>query len=151
MREALGTPLGGTTMATVTPPASTAPAPAASAAAAEVYGFDLVLDALKLNGVDTIFGLPGLPIADHPGKGESRGPAGDLVPPRAERGLCGLDRRVHHAEAGHLPHGVRARLPERPHGSRQRDHQLLPHDPHLRLVGARDRRPAAGRLRGDGP
>src|SRR3954466_554235 len=73
MREALGTPLGGTTMATVTPPASTAPAPAASAAAAEVYGFDLVLDALKLNGVDTIFGLPGIPITDLTRKAQAAG------------------------------------------------------------------------------
>ncbi|MBM3358618.1 MAG: oxalyl-CoA decarboxylase [Betaproteobacteria bacterium] len=27
-------------------------------------GFDLVIDALKLNGIDTIFGLPGIPITD---------------------------------------------------------------------------------------
>ena len=33
----------------------------------------------------------------------------------------------------------------------QRDHQLLPDDPDQRLQRARDRRPAAGRLRGDGP
>src|SRR6476659_7226637 len=28
------------------------------------YGFHLVIDALKLNGIDTIFGLPGIPITD---------------------------------------------------------------------------------------
>src|SRR5688572_25648516 len=27
-------------------------------------GFNLVVDALKLNGIDTIFGLPGIPITD---------------------------------------------------------------------------------------
>jgi len=27
-------------------------------------GFHLVIDALKLNGIDTIFGLPGIPIID---------------------------------------------------------------------------------------
>ena len=27
-------------------------------------GFQLVIDALKLNGIDTIFGLPGIPITD---------------------------------------------------------------------------------------
>mgnify|MGYP003471378224 CR=1 FL=1 len=27
-------------------------------------GFNLVIDALKLNGIDTIFGLPGIPITD---------------------------------------------------------------------------------------
>ncbi len=53
--------------------AATKPAPAASAApmanpatepAAETDGFQLVIDALKLNGIDTIFGLPGIPITD---------------------------------------------------------------------------------------
>src|SRR3954468_12273374 len=37
---------------------------AASAEAQEIDGFQLVIDALKLNGVDTIFGLPGIPITD---------------------------------------------------------------------------------------
>jgi oxalyl-CoA decarboxylase len=63
-------------MATVTPPASTAPgaAPAPSQAPAqEVHGFDLVLDALKLNGVDTIFGLPGIPITDLTRKAQAAG------------------------------------------------------------------------------
>ncbi len=32
--------------------------------AQETDGFQLVIDALKLNGVDTIFGLPGIPITD---------------------------------------------------------------------------------------
>src|SRR5437764_254257 len=32
--------------------------------AAETDGFHLVIDALKLNGIDTIFGLPGIPITD---------------------------------------------------------------------------------------
>jgi oxalyl-CoA decarboxylase len=44
-------------------------APAASAApqphpAEETDGFSLVIEALKLNGIDTIFGLPGIPITD---------------------------------------------------------------------------------------
>ena len=30
----------------------------------ETDGFHLVIDALKLNGIDTIFGLPGIPITD---------------------------------------------------------------------------------------
>ena len=48
-----------------------APAPAtgaahhgASAPAQETDGFQLVIDALKLNGIDTIYGLPGIPITD---------------------------------------------------------------------------------------
>ncbi|HEY2978987.1 MAG TPA: oxalyl-CoA decarboxylase [Burkholderiaceae bacterium] len=32
--------------------------------AAQTDGFHLVIDALKLNGIDTIFGLPGIPITD---------------------------------------------------------------------------------------
>ena len=36
----------------------------AQAAPAQIDGFHLVIDALKLNGIDTIFGLPGIPITD---------------------------------------------------------------------------------------
>ncbi len=32
--------------------------------APEIDGFSLVIDALRLNGIDTIFGLPGIPITD---------------------------------------------------------------------------------------
>ena len=37
---------------------------AQSQEAQETDGFQLVIDALKLNGIDTIFGLPGIPITD---------------------------------------------------------------------------------------
>ena len=74
-----------------------------------------------------------------------------VVPPRAERGLCRGDRGLPHQEARRLPHRVGPGLPERPDGARPCHHQLLPDDPGLRLVRARGRRPAAGRLRGDGP
>ena len=83
--------------------------------------------------------------------GAGRGHPRPLVPPRAERRLCGVDRGLPDQEAGHLPHGVGAGLPQRPDRARPRDDQLLPDDPDLGLVRARDRRPAAGRLRGDGP
>jgi oxalyl-CoA decarboxylase len=36
----------------------------ASAQDATIDGFHLVIDALKLNDIDTIFGLPGIPITD---------------------------------------------------------------------------------------
>ncbi len=36
----------------------------AAAPPAETDGFRLVIDALKLNGIDTVFGLPGIPITD---------------------------------------------------------------------------------------
>jgi oxalyl-CoA decarboxylase len=35
-----------------------------TATAAEIDGFHLVIEALKLNGIDTIYGLPGIPITD---------------------------------------------------------------------------------------
>ena len=35
-----------------------------SQSAEQTDGFHLVIDALKLNGIDTIFGLPGIPITD---------------------------------------------------------------------------------------
>ena len=36
-------------------------------------GFHLVIDALKLNGIDTIFGLPGIPITDLTRKAQAAG------------------------------------------------------------------------------
>src|SRR5260221_112560 len=62
-------------MASVTQPAATAPAaaPATPQAASgqnvaqapeTTDGFHLLIDALKLNGIDTIFGLPGIPVTD---------------------------------------------------------------------------------------
>src|SRR5437868_15461615 len=36
-------------------------------------GFHLVIDALKLNGIDTIFGLPGIPIPDLTRKAQAAG------------------------------------------------------------------------------
>jgi oxalyl-CoA decarboxylase len=55
-------------MATVTPPVSApAAAPGAQPSAQPqetTDGFTLVIEALKLNGIDTIFGLPGIPITD---------------------------------------------------------------------------------------
>jgi oxalyl-CoA decarboxylase len=50
-------------MSTVAVPA-TATAPTTIAPAATTDGFHLVIDALKLNGLDTIYGLPGIPITD---------------------------------------------------------------------------------------
>ncbi len=36
-------------------------------------GFHLIIDALKLNGIDTIFGLPGIPITDFARKAQAEG------------------------------------------------------------------------------
>ncbi len=71
-------------MASVTDPAAPAAAPAtppsgvgqiaADAQSPEMTdGFHLVIDALKLNGIDTIFGLPGIPITDLTRKAQAAG------------------------------------------------------------------------------
>jgi oxalyl-CoA decarboxylase len=49
-------------MGTVEPEVQTAVATATQSAVTD--GFQLVIDALKLNGLDTIYGLPGIPITD---------------------------------------------------------------------------------------
>jgi len=55
-------------MGTVTEPGVTAPAPVAAAVASQpqetIDGFQMVIEALKLNGLDTLYGLPGIPITD---------------------------------------------------------------------------------------
>ena len=51
-----------------------APSPAGTAEAhQETDGFHLLIDALKLNGIDTIFGLPGIPITDLTRKAQAAG------------------------------------------------------------------------------
>ncbi len=57
-------------------------------------GFHLVIDALKLNGVKTIYNVPGIPITDLGRMMQAEGIRVHLVPARAERRLCGLDCRV---------------------------------------------------------
>ena len=117
----------------------------------ETDGFQLVIDALKLNGIDTIFGLPGIPITDLTRKLQAAGMRVISFRHEQNAGYAASIAGFMTRQAGHLPHGVRPRLPERTDGARQRHHQLLSDDPHQRLERARDRRPAAGRLRGDGP
>ncbi|HTP72643.1 MAG TPA: oxalyl-CoA decarboxylase [Burkholderiaceae bacterium] len=46
------------------PAAATVGGALAAAAAETVDGFQLVIEALKLNGLDTLYGLPGIPITD---------------------------------------------------------------------------------------
>ncbi len=54
-------------MGTVEPQVATATQPQVT------DGFHLVIDALKLNGIDTIFGLPGIPITDLTRKAQAAG------------------------------------------------------------------------------
>ena len=50
-----------------------AAAQAVSAVSATTDGFHLVIDALKLNGLNTIYGLPGIPITDLTRKAQAAG------------------------------------------------------------------------------
>ena len=83
-----------------------------------IDGFHLVIDALKLNGIDTIFGLPGIPITDLTRMAQAAGLRVISFRHEQNAGYAAADRRLPDAEAGHLPDGVGARLPERPHGAR---------------------------------
>jgi oxalyl-CoA decarboxylase len=56
-------------MGSVEPQVSGANAPSQ----AVTDGFHLIIDALKLNGIDTIFGLPGIPITDFARKAQAEG------------------------------------------------------------------------------
>ncbi|MCM2328720.1 MAG: oxalyl-CoA decarboxylase [Lysobacter sp.] len=59
--------------APATPQASGSQAAANAPAQEQTDGFHLVIDALKLNGIDTIFGLPGIPITDLTRKAQAAG------------------------------------------------------------------------------
>src|SRR5215470_16124468 len=50
--------------ATTTAPENTSGGETTARSGEETDGFTLVIDALKLNGIDTVFGLPGIPITD---------------------------------------------------------------------------------------
>jgi len=50
-----------------------APTGSMQQAAATIDGFQLVIDALKLNGIDTIYGLPGIPITDLTRRAQAEG------------------------------------------------------------------------------
>ena len=114
-------------------------------------GFHLVVEALKLNGVDTIFGVAGIPITD-------------LLRLAQNEGIRYLGFRHEQsagnaaAIAGYLTQkpGIcmtvsAPGLSERAGGARQRHDQLLPDDHDQRVERPGDRRSRAGRLRGDGP
>jgi oxalyl-CoA decarboxylase len=60
-------------MGTVTDPAVTVAAAASSPPQPAIDGFQLVIEALKLNGLDTIYGLPGIPITDLTRRAQAEG------------------------------------------------------------------------------
>ena len=56
-----------------TPPVSSSQIAANAQSQDGTDGFHLVIDALKLNGIDTIYGLPGIPITDLTRKAQAAG------------------------------------------------------------------------------
>ena len=131
-------------MGTVEPAVANAVATAGASAQEVTDGFHLLIDALKLNGIDTIYGLPGIPITDLTRKAQAAG-------------LRVLSFR-HEQNAGYAA-SIAGFLTQKPgicltvsapgflNGLTALDQchdQLLPDDPHQRLERARDRRPAAG-------
>ena len=109
-------------------------------------GFHLVIDALKLNGINTIYGVPGIPITD---LGRMAQAAGIRVLSFRHEQNAGYAASI----AGFLTKKPGVCLTVSAPGflngldrAGPRHHQLLPDDPDLGLVRARDRRPAAGRL-----
>jgi oxalyl-CoA decarboxylase len=120
-------------------PVSTDPkaaAPEPSAAAATIDGFHLVIDALKLNDIDTIFGLPGIPITDLTRMAQAEGMR--VISFRHEQHAGNAA-----AAAGFLTQKPGICLTVSAPGFlngltalAQRDHQLLPDDPDQRLERA---------------
>jgi hypothetical protein len=91
-------------------------------------GFHLVVDALKLNGIDTIYGVVGIPITDLARLAQAEG------------------IRLSDAETGHLPHRLCSRVSQRNGGPGGRHHEWVSHDPDQRIERAGDRRPSARRV-----
>ena len=114
-------------------------------------GFHLVIDALKLNGLTTIYGVPGIPITDF---GRMAQAAGIRVLSFRHEQNAGYAASI----AGFLTKtpGVclTVSAPGFLNGLTALAHATTNCFPMILisgLFGARDRRPAAGRLRGDGP
>jgi oxalyl-CoA decarboxylase len=104
-------------------------------------GFHLVIEALKLNGVKTIYNVPGIPITDLGRMAQAQGIR--VVSFRHEQN-AGYAAAI----SGFLTKqpGICLTVSERTDRARACDHQLLSDDPDFRVLGTRDRRPAAGRL-----
>ena len=78
------------------------PQPRGSAAERLTDGFNLVVDALALNGIETIYGVVGIPITDLARIAQARGDALHRVPPRGGGRSCRRGGRVFDAESRRL-------------------------------------------------
>jgi hypothetical protein len=96
-----------------------------SASAELTDGFHLLVDAMKLNGIDTIYGLVGIPVTDLARLAQASGIR--FIGFRQRRGRG----RVFDPAARRLLDGLGARLPQRPGGAGECHDELLSDDPDL--------------------
>ena len=110
-------------------------------------GFHLIIDALKLNGVETIYGVPGIPITDFGRMAQAEGirvisfrheqnagNAAAIAGYLTKKPGIGFGKQQHG-----FPDGVCTRISQWTDGVGQCLDQLFSDDHDLRLVRARDR------------
>ncbi len=102
-------------------------------------GFHLIIDAMKLNGIKTIYGVPGIPISDFGRMAQAAGIRVISFRHEQNAGNAAAIAGYPDAKARHLPDGVGARLSQRSGRAGQRHDQLFPDDLGLGLVRARGR------------
>jgi hypothetical protein len=99
---------------------------ATSDTAAELTdGYHLVVEALKLNDIRTIYGVVGIPITDVARIAQASGMRYIGFRHESDAGHARRGGRVHDEEAGHLSDGVGAGIPPRPRCSGECHHELF--------------------------
>ena len=101
-------------------------------------GFHLVIDALKLNDINTIYGVPGIPITDLGRIAQAEGMRVISFRHEQHAGNAASIAGYSDQKAGHLPNRVGARLFKRPDRACQCHHKLLPDDLDQWLIRARN-------------
>ncbi len=95
---------------------------------AQTDGFHLVIEALKLNGIENIYGLPGIPVTDLARLAQANGMRVISFRHEQNAGNAAAIAGFLTQKPGVCPDRVCARLPERADGAGECDHQLLPDD-----------------------
>ena len=99
-------------------------------------GFHLLIDALKLNDLNIIYGVPGIPITDFGRLAQANGHQGAVFPARTTCRQCSGNRRILNEKTGTLPDGIRTGFFKRFDGAGKRYNQLFPDDPVKRFFRA---------------
>ena len=107
-------------------------------------GFHLVIDALKLNGVKTIYGVPGIPITDFGRMAQAAGIRVLSFRHEQNAGNAAAIAGFLTKKPGICSHRIGAGLSQWPDGLGECHDQLLSHDPDFGVLRARDRGLAAG-------